>query len=71
MKIDKRHIEIIDNTMAKVFRGMTPQQRLAITFKMWNSARIQLTGYLSYIHPDWEEERIKREVARRLSHGAT
>ncbi|KPJ58513.1 MAG: hypothetical protein AMJ42_03140 [Deltaproteobacteria bacterium DG_8] len=70
MRIDKRNLEIIDDTMAQVLRDKTPQQRLAIAFSMWNSAKIQLINYLRSQHSDWNEEMIKKEVARRLSHGA-
>ena len=71
MRIDKGNIEIIDDIMTQVLRGKTPQQRLAIAFGMWNSAKIQLTNYLRSQHPEWNEDMIKKEVARRLSHGAT
>jgi hypothetical protein len=71
MKIDKRNLEIIDNVMAQVLREKTPQQRLAIAFGMWNSAKIQLTNHLRSQHPEWNVEMIKKEVARRLSHGTT
>lgn len=70
MRIDKRNLEIIDDTMAQVLRDKTPQQRLAIAFSMWNSAKIQLINYLRSQHSDWNEDMIKKEVARRLSHGA-
>ncbi|MBI5408503.1 MAG: hypothetical protein HZA14_03965 [Nitrospirae bacterium] len=69
MNIEKRNIEIIDDTMAEVLRRKTPQQRLAIAFGIWSSARKQLTNYLRSQHPDWNEAMIQKEVARRLSHG--
>jgi hypothetical protein len=34
MGIEKRNSEIIDDTMAHALRDKTPQQRLAIAFKM-------------------------------------
>ena len=71
MSIDKRNLEIIDNVMAQVLREKTPQQRLAIAFGMWNSAKIQLTNHLRSQHSDWNEEMVKKEVARRMSHGTT
>ena len=71
MSIDKRNLEIIDDVMAQVLREKTPQQRLAIAFNMWNSAKIQLTNYLRSQHLDWNEKMIQKEVARRLSHGIT
>jgi len=46
MGIDERNIEIIDDTMARVLREKAPQQRLAIVFGMWTSAKKQLTNYL-------------------------
>lgn len=39
MGIDERNIEIIDDTMASVLREKTPQQRLAIAFGLWTSAK--------------------------------
>ena len=71
MSIDKRNLEIIDNVMAQVLREKTPQQRLAIAFGMWNSAKIQLTNHLRSQHSDWNKKMIQKEVARRLSHGIT
>lgn len=69
MRIDKRNIEIIDDAMAKILREKTPQQRLAIAFGLWTSARKQLSNYLRTEHPDWSEAMIQKEVAKRLSHG--
>lgn len=69
MRIDKRNIEIIDDAMAKILREKTPQQRLAIAFGLWSSAKRQLSNYLRTEHPDWSESMIQKEVAKRLSHG--
>ncbi|MBM4136744.1 MAG: hypothetical protein FJ241_07930 [Nitrospira sp.] len=69
MSISGRNIEEIDDVMAKIFRGKTPQQRLAIAFGMWSSAKKQLTNYLRYKHPEWDDTMIQKEVAKRLSHG--
>jgi len=69
MGISKRNVEIIDDLMAKVFKEKTPQQRLAIAFGMWTSAKKQMTNYLRSQHPEWDETMLKKEVAKRLSHG--
>lgn len=69
MKLDERNIEVLDDEMVEVLRKKTPQERLTIAFKMWNSAKKQLAYYLRNIHPDWQEEKIQLELARRLSHG--
>ena len=34
-----RNIEVIDDAMAEVLRRKTPQERLAIAFNMWTSAK--------------------------------
>lgn len=69
MRISERNIEIIDDTMARVLREKTPQQRLAIAFGLWASAKKQLTNYLRSEHPDWDDMMVQREVVKRLSHG--
>jgi hypothetical protein len=69
MKIDKRNIEIIDDVMAGILREKTPQQRLAIAFNLWTSAKKQLSNYLQAEHPDWSDSMIQKEVAKRLSRG--
>ncbi len=70
MKIDERNIEVLDEQMVEVLRKKTPQQRLIISFKMWDSAKKQLTCYLRTLHSDWSDEKIQNELTRRLSHGA-
>ena len=63
-------MEIPDDRMVEVLKGKTPAQRLAIAFSLWRSARMQLVHFLKTTHPDWSDERIQKEAARRLSHGA-
>ena len=36
---------------------------------MWETARVMLRGVITQNHPDWPEERILREIAKRISHG--
>jgi hypothetical protein len=36
---------------------------------MWESARVMIRGVLRQEHPDWSDEAIDREIARRISHG--
>ncbi|BFU93801.1 MAG: hypothetical protein NTNFB02_05230 [Nitrospira sp.] len=68
--LDPRRIEVLDDAMAEVLRRKTPAERLAIGFGLWRSARTMLRGQLASLHPDWDVQRLEREVARRLSHGA-
>jgi Rv0078B-related antitoxin len=70
MPFDPRNFEVVDEEMAAVFRAMTGAQRLKIANDMWVSARRMIASHLAAEHPDWDEERIQRETARRISHGA-
>jgi len=63
-------IEILDRTMAEIYRGMTGAERLAVANRMFRSARSMLRSHLRTEHPDWGEERVGKEAARRLSRGA-
>jgi hypothetical protein len=70
MIVDWRRIEVVDDVMANILRGKTPAERLRIGFGLWRSAQKLLRGQLASLHPDWDAQRLAREVARRLSHGA-
>jgi hypothetical protein len=67
---DISRLEVLDDAMAEVLRRKTPAERLGIAFGLWRSARRMLTSMLRSMHPDWSEDQVNREVARRLSHGA-
>ena len=70
MNLDWRRIEVMDEAMAEVLRRKTPAERIAIGFGLWRSAQRMLRAELTSLHPEWDGQRIDREVARRLSHGA-
>lgn len=64
-------VEIIDPMMVEVLRQLTPAQRLKTAFGMWDTACKMIRGSLRQQHPEWGEDAVLREAARRLSHGAT
>ena len=68
-RLDAGQIEVVEDRMAEVFRAKTPAQRLAIGFGLRRSAERLLRAHLTSAHPDWDAQRIVREMARRLSHG--
>lgn len=70
MTIDMRNIEVLDDQMIEVLKTKKPEERLAIAFNMWSSAKKQLTNYLRGLYLDWDEKKIQQELVRRLSHGA-
>ncbi len=62
-------VEIMDEIMVDVLRKKTPAERLEIASGMWESARVMIGGVLRQEHPEWSEEEVLREIARRISHG--
>lgn len=69
MCLNSRQVESVDNTMAQIYKQKTPAQRLQIAFGLWRSARLLLSNHLRSLHPEWDEVSLRREVARRMSHG--
>jgi hypothetical protein len=68
-RVHPSSIEIMSEEMAAVLRRKTGAERLRIASRMFVSAREMLLNHLRAEHPAWEESRIHREAARRLSHG--
>ncbi|HUU84844.1 MAG TPA: hypothetical protein VM243_15190 [Phycisphaerae bacterium] len=70
MRLDRGQIEVLSDEMADVFRRKTGAARLQIASRMFASARRMLLSHLSAQHPDWDQQQLNAEAARRLSHGA-
>ena len=70
-KLKSVHIEVIDDIMIDIYKQKSSLERLKIAFGLWNSARTQLFYYLRSLQPDWDEEKIRKEMAKRISHGTT
>jgi hypothetical protein len=64
------NIEVLDEAVADVLRNKSPGERLAIANGMWRSARQMIESLLRAEHPEWTDEEIRRDVARRMLHGA-
>jgi len=63
-------IETMDDDMATVIRGKTPAERLRIAWGMWLSAQSMLTRLVRSQNPEWTDNEVGAEVARRLSSGS-
>ncbi len=59
-------VELMDPMMVEIMRNKTPAQRLAIAFRMWDSARLIVKGGVKYQHPDWTDQEVEREISRRM-----
>ncbi len=62
-------MEIVDRDMARFLAQKTEAQRLQIGWGMQRWAVRMMRRILRAEHPDWTEEEIDREVARRISNG--
>jgi hypothetical protein len=65
-----RRWECVTDEMAEVLRQKTGAERLAIADGMWRTAYKLVTQSVRNQHPTWTEDDVRREVARRMSHGA-
>ena len=65
-----RSLEIIDDQVAEILRTKTVAERFAMIDQFWRLASQMIRARVAHEHPDWSEDRIRREVARRISHGA-
>ncbi len=63
-------LDVPSPEMVAIYRRMSGAERLAIASRMYVSARNMLINHLRTRHPDWDEQAVIREAARRLSHGA-
>jgi hypothetical protein len=70
LRLDPGQIEVVDDTMAEILRRKTPAERIRIGFTLWTSACNMLMTHLKKTHPEWDNDRVKKVVAKRLSHGA-
>jgi hypothetical protein len=63
-------LEILDDRMAELLRSKTVAERFAMIDKFWSFARQMVQARVVHEHPDWSVDLVRREVARRMSHGA-
>ena len=70
MSTDNVQFEIIGDQMAEILRRKTDAQRLRSVDGFWRSARAILRANIVTEHPDWTNEQVNRQIARRISNGA-
>ena len=46
----------------KIYRLMTPAQKLDVSLKLYHSAKALKAAALKQQHPEWSEEEIKKKV---------
>jgi Rv0078B-related antitoxin len=70
-KIDPRRIELLDPVVKQVLQSKTPEERLHMAFELNRTARKFMAAGLRSQHPEWTEEQVQQEIARRIMNGAT
>jgi len=68
-RLDDGQIEVVDPLIADVLREKSPTERAAMIFDANRTVRRLIAGQLRTDHPDWSDEEISAEVARRMLHG--
>lgn len=63
-------IDLPDEKMIAVLRAMTPAKRLETAFYLARLARKMMWAQAASAHPEWREEQLREEVARRILLGA-
>lgn len=63
-------VEVIDDQMAEILRAKTGLQKLHIADRMFRSAREMIATSVRSMHPDWSNEQVNQEAARRVAHGS-
>lgn len=65
--LDPRNIEVIDDRMAEIFRRKTGAEKLQIAESMYRYARSVVITRIQNDHPEWDEQAVRHEAARRMS----
>jgi hypothetical protein len=61
-----RRIEILDDMVAAALRNKTPAERVALGLSCNRTARLLIEGHLLTRFPEWTQQQISAEVARRM-----
>jgi hypothetical protein len=64
-------IELLDEAIVAILRRKTPVERGAMIFDANRTMRLRLEAHLRSHHPDWTDQAIAQEIARRMSLGTS
>lgn len=79
MLIDWKHMtsrslqiepDALDDRVAESLRRMTPGERIQLAADANDTARILAAAGIRYLHPNWSEQQVQQEVARRMLNAA-
>ena len=69
-RLDPGQIEVVDDALAEVLRRKTVTERVAMVLDANRTMRLRMEGHLRTRYPDWTDQEIMAEVARRMLSGA-
>lgn len=67
---DLSGMEVVHADVSRILRTKPGVERLRLAHEAWELARERLTAFLAAVHPDWSQDRVRQEVARRLRRDA-
>ena len=70
-RLDPGQIEVVDEDVARILRGKQTWERAEMVFAAYRTGRLIVEASVRRQHPDWPDDAVAREVARRMSRGAT
>jgi hypothetical protein len=62
-------VELVDEEIVRVLAAKSGAERLALAADALRFGQQLLRGAVRQAHPEWDEPRVEREVAHRLSGG--
>lgn len=69
-RLDAGQIEVVDDVVAEILRTKSTAERVSIGMELNRVARLRIKAHLRTIHPDWEDDAIQAEIARRMLLGS-
>jgi hypothetical protein len=66
-KLDARRIEAVDPEVVAILRTKLPHEKIAMASDAFEAVRYLLQVQVTREHPDWPNNEVNREVARRIA----
>jgi len=60
------NFEWVDEHVIEILRSKAPAERVAMILDANDMARSLASAGIRYIHPEWDEQQLQAEVARRM-----
>lgn len=68
-RLDDGQIEVVDPFVAKCLRERTIAERVAMVFDANRTMRGLIEARVRMNQPDWSDQEVAAEIARRMLHG--